>query len=304
MEFHDPIDSARYRDYCFTLNNYTQDEFQELKVLAQKEFLYASYGEEVAPTTGTPHLQCYIYMKNGKNWSAMRKTLPARCANLARRYAKSTPSCASAYCKKDGKYFEFGELPKQGKRNDLENVKEIISTGGNMRQVTLEATSYQSVRMAECILKYHEPARNWRPEVYWFWGESGSGKSTQAKKFLGDDYWMATRNYKFWEGYDAHEGILFDEIRKGYMSFADFLVLIDENPLRTECKGGSRQCRAKKIVFTSPFHPCKIFEDEIMRGEESYQIIRRFKKIIQFKRSSLHDMVTDNECEYYQGMEI
>lgn len=301
----DAQDKKRYRDYCFTLNNYTQDEFQELKVLAQKEFLYASYGEEVAPTTGTPHLQCYIYMKDGKTWTSMRKKLPARCANLLARYEKSTPKCASDYCKKDGKYFEHGELPAPGKRNDLNQIRDLVTSGGSMREVTLTATSVQSVKMAECILKYHEVVRNWKPKVYWFWGDSEAGKTITADRILGgaENYWVCMDTYNFWEGYDAHENILFDEVRKGFITFPQLLRLCDRYPLRVNVKNGSRQCLAKTIVFTSSVHPCKIFEEEIMRGEESYQITRRFEKIIHFTRAHDHHFI-ENEVEFYPGMEI
>lgn len=318
-------DKSRHRDYCFTLNNWTLEEHTQLESLSFSLLQYSVYGKEICPSTGTPHLQCYIYFSEAKTWSSVRKKLPKRCANIMARYDNSNPYYASMYCKKgiqshtewekfkehgpnfgkDADYFEHGILPQvQGKRNDLDDVRKAVLDGENMRQISLKASGPQAVRMAEILLKYHEPERDFRPDVYWFWGESGSFKTTHAKKFLGPGYYMVPRNFKFWEGYDAHDNILFDEIRKGYMTFAEFLVLVDENPFRMECKGGSRQLLAKKIVFTSPFHPCKVFEDDIMRGEESYQIIRRFKKIVQFKRPEHIKLIDDNDVEYYDGMEF
>lgn len=60
-----------------------------------------------------------------------------------------------------------------------------------MRDVVLQATSYQSVKMAEQILKYHEVKRNWKPIVRWFWGPSGTGKSHIAHEMLGEDTYVA-----------------------------------------------------------------------------------------------------------------
>lgn len=46
----------RLKRVCFTLNNYTEED--EQRIQAGVEFYrYAVYGRELAPTTGTRHLQ-------------------------------------------------------------------------------------------------------------------------------------------------------------------------------------------------------------------------------------------------------
>lgn len=51
---------ARVKRFCFTLNNYNDDDLEKLKEYAQQWCQFAIIGKEIAPTTGTPHLQGYM----------------------------------------------------------------------------------------------------------------------------------------------------------------------------------------------------------------------------------------------------
>ena len=59
------------RAWRFTLNNYTDEEEAALKVLDGVKYMV--FGHEIAPTTLTPHLQGYIYFKNDKTFTAVKK---------------------------------------------------------------------------------------------------------------------------------------------------------------------------------------------------------------------------------------
>lgn len=49
------------KHWLFTINNYLEPDF-ELFSKAEVLLSYYIYGKEIAPTTGTPHLQCMIYL--------------------------------------------------------------------------------------------------------------------------------------------------------------------------------------------------------------------------------------------------
>lgn len=49
------------RRFCFTLNNFTEEEDTTLRV--PDTFQYIKFQHEIAPTTGTPHIQGYIETK-------------------------------------------------------------------------------------------------------------------------------------------------------------------------------------------------------------------------------------------------
>lgn len=50
------------KNWCFTLNNYTEEHLAQLDQYfsGEVEFCKYLYGKETAPTTGTPHLQGFI----------------------------------------------------------------------------------------------------------------------------------------------------------------------------------------------------------------------------------------------------
>jgi len=260
------------RSYCFTLNNYTADEEANLRTL---DPLYLIYGKEIGDS-GTPHLQGCVYFKNAKTLSATKKYFGTNRIHLE--ITQGIPQQASDYCRKEnGEIYEYGQCPAQGKRNDLDEIREVIKTTGKMSEVVTVATSYQSVKMAEQILKYHEPKRNWKPTVEWYYGGTGTGKSHAAHGLLEDPY-VALETAKWWDGYDAHENVIIDDMRKDFCKFHVLLRLLDRYAVAIETKGGTRQFLAKHIIITSCYHPALMFETR----EDIKQLLRRIDVIKEF----------------------
>lgn len=117
---------SRGKNWCFTLNNYSEDDCKRIKLLVSKNACdYIVYGEEVGDS-GTPHLQGFIsfskrvYLKDAKKHISDRAHV-----ELARMIPESI-----IYCKKDGKVFEDGVLPSgQGKRSDIDDFKLDVKAG-------------------------------------------------------------------------------------------------------------------------------------------------------------------------------
>lgn len=114
--------SLQGKRWCFTLNNPTEDEEQELANKAG-EVKYLIFGRERGEN-GTPHLQGFVIFNSNQRLRAVRVFIRRAHWELAR----GTNQEAADYCKKDGEFDEFGELPvdRSGRRTDLE---EIIAWG-------------------------------------------------------------------------------------------------------------------------------------------------------------------------------
>lgn len=257
--------------WCFT--NFKVNFDYELW---KDKFDYLIYGVEVCPKTGNIHHQGYVEFKSNQRISGLKKL----DEKIHWEYRKGTREQAIEYCEKDGNTFEFGELKakEQDKRNDIANVKKMVIDGKNMREISLESESYQCIKFAETLLKYHEIKRDFKPTVKWFFGESGSGKTKKAIEEAGNDYWISSRNLKWWDGYDAHENIIIDDFRGDFCTFHELLRILDRYPFRVEVKGGSRELLAKNIWITSPFHPQNVYKTK----EDCKQLLRRLDQIVFF----------------------
>lgn len=62
-----PTRHTRSRGWCFTINNYTELDVAQVKALEEPSSAIIA-GYEVAPTTGTPHIQGYVYFLNQRSF--------------------------------------------------------------------------------------------------------------------------------------------------------------------------------------------------------------------------------------------
>lgn len=268
------------RGWCFTLHDYTAEEEQLIQALDAQ---YLVYGHETCPETGRLHLQGYIYFKGrGKRFGGVKSLLPDR---VHLEQAKGSPQENHAYCTKEDKegFISQGQMPKQGKRNDIEVVREAIAGGAGMRQVVQIATSYQAMKAAEMILKYSNlEEKNRDLSVFWFWGPTGSGKSYTARQEAGPgvDVFTAHATATWWDGYDNHNVILIDDYRANFCPFNELLRLLDIYPKQLPIKGGFRQLKATKIYITTPKNPHDTWASRT--PEDLQQLLRRITEVREF----------------------
>jgi len=262
------------RACVLTLNNFTEDEYRLM--LGWEGWSYIIIGVEIAPTTGTPHLQAYGELRTRSRVATINRALGNRCWIESRR---GTQDQAITYCKKGGNFVERGERRDQGHRADLDVARRVVVEDG-MRELARFGT-VQQLRVAQIYLTYNEEPRDWQPTVYWLWGRTGVGKSRRAREIMNQhdvDVYMKDAT-KWWDGYDGHEGVIMDDFRAGgAIGFADLLQILDRYEHRVECKGGYRQLRARVIVITTPFAPDRTFMGLM---EDLQQLLRRISQLVE-----------------------
>ena len=162
--------SIRSRNWCFTVNNWTQEEYEKIKMLPCK---YMIVGEEVGKE-GTPHLQGFILYENAKTWNELK----IACNRMHIEKCKGNAFQNVEYCEKEGTFFEKGERPKgQGKRTDIDRMKEMVIAGAPMKDIVMEAKSFQAVRFAQLARYEFMEHRKDKPWVMWISGLAGTGKT-------------------------------------------------------------------------------------------------------------------------------
>ena len=90
-------------NFCFTWNNYIVEGVsrEERLVGWLEEFTkYACFGHEIAPTTGTPHLQGFFSLKKRDRTSTLQKKFQKLGIDMALIYASGNAEQNRAYCSK------------------------------------------------------------------------------------------------------------------------------------------------------------------------------------------------------------
>lgn len=241
---------ASGKSFCFTLNNYTEEEYNTLLKYFEKATYYV-IGKEVGKQ-GTPHLQGYVEFKN----SVLFKTLNNLCKRTHWEIRRGTPVQASEYCKKDKEFIEAGVLKQQGKRNDLEQIAVEIDDGSNLKEIAREYPS-QFMKFHKGIekyilLKYED--RVDPPEVHWRWGDTGTGKTRFVYDTYGAENIYSKDESPWWDGYTQQKVIIIDDF-EGKFPFRDLLKLLDRYPYQGQVKGGYVKINSPIIYITSDRHP-------------------------------------------------
>lgn len=117
-------DIRRTNRWLFTLNNWTQEEYDHI-LTHTDQFVYAIIGKEHAPTTGTPHLQGFIRFRVRKTFNAVKNVIGQRAHLIA---ANGTDEEQREYCRKEGDFWEHGEpvVSERGRRRDIEFINEWV----------------------------------------------------------------------------------------------------------------------------------------------------------------------------------
>ena len=123
------INMSRGRNWIFTINNHDNDIIDRLKGL-EGVCVHMVMGEEVAPTTGTRHLQGFVQFRIPKRQNQVKRMLGGSPhVELCRDVEASI-----GHCMKDGDCMETGKrklVKSQGKRSELELFKEAAKNGNH-----------------------------------------------------------------------------------------------------------------------------------------------------------------------------
>lgn len=265
---------SQYKAWCFTLNN-THD-YDKLNGVVDWQYMIA--GKEVAPTTGTNHLQCYVYFNRRKTFAAVKKMVPG---------AHFEPAWGSAeenrdYCMEDGDYVELGTLPDttggaSGGKATARKYKTCISLSKSGEFEKLE-----DIHPDQVWLHYHTMKRmsmdNPKPvqaldklDNEWIWGEPGVGKSRLAR-LQNPGAYIKLHN-KWWLGYQNQDVVIYDDLDKSESNWigAFLKTWADHYPFPAETKGDGMLIRPAKIIVTSNYTP----EDIWPQDEELAKAVRR-----------------------------
>lgn len=254
---------SRFLSYVFTWNNYDESVEEYLRELSAVKYLVA--GREIAPSTGTKHLQGLIVFKNARTLKSAVKILKGAHVEICR-----AVQSAILYCKKEGDFFEVGVAPlsrQQIGENEVRRWDLARQAAEEGRFSDIPSDIYfRYQNQAHCIYNRALEVRvfpdNDVLDNRWFCGPSGSGKSLTARKLFPDAF-LKTKN-KWWNGYTDQDAVIIDDVDPSHEAWIGAFLKewSDHYRFQAEIKGSCRVIRPKTIIVTSQYTISEIFKDD------------------------------------------
>ncbi|BBI18985.1 replication-associated protein [Circovirus ialtag] len=253
--------------WCFTVNNWTEEEYGLIASIPRSSVKYLIIGKEVGES-GTPHLQGFVNFKKKLRRSALKRLPGFTRAHV--QSANGTDLENQRYCQKGGQYLEIGCPSRPGKSSALtEAIQDLQRSRGNLNEVArMHPEVY--VRHGRGLRDYVFTAglvgqRAWKSEVIVIIGKPGVGKTRYVNREVEGKtvYWKPRGPW--WDGYMNHEVVIFDDFY-GWVAFDELLRVCDRYPLKVPVKGAFVEFVAKYVYFTSNKPPEEWYDKENIRG--------------------------------------
>lgn len=246
---------SRGRNFVFTLNNYSHEHEEEIKNLCNNRVTFVAFSHEVAPSTGTPHLQGYLHHKEKINFNTIRKWYPWHIEIM-----RGSLHDNQVYCSKQDTLLKFGTEPT--------SLKDSCKLAANERWAAAKEGRFEDlapehIKIYEYIHAKYQKKPEPRPilDNIIISGPSGCGKSRYAHETFPGAYRKGFS--RWWDGYMGEDVVILDDISPRHVEFLqDHLKnWLDHYPFPAEVKGGSLFIRPKTIVMTTQYTIQELFPE-------------------------------------------
>lgn len=278
---HETNPKPRSRAFVFTIQNWTEEHTALLDAVQCR---YIIYGKEVAPTTGTRHLQGYIYYKSAKTLRSLRRQLHPHHVEVAR----GDSAANRTYCSKDGDFVERGEIPltqqeKGAKESERWDKAWHLAKLGDIENIdpSIRIKNYSAIKR---IQKDYMARPQNLPSVCGIWvhGNAGCGKTRTVDRLYPDAY--AKPRNDWWDGYSYEEVVLCDDVDVYDVKLGGkFKHWADYKGFIASTKGGAMYIRPNKFIVTSQYTIEEIWQDK----ETREALNRRFTSVEKIKDQEL-----------------
>lgn len=263
----------RSRGWCLTVNNHTEeDELLVYDFCNQQGLAYGVFGVETGES-GTPHLQGFLYFSTLKSFDQVRMLFDGR-AHVER--MRGTPQQAADYCKKDGNFYEFGELPMSNAQKGAIGKQSIEERWALAKAGRFEELPPEQIRTYMFIhaRSLHVEDRDVLDNI-WLWGPTGCGKSSYVRRnYAAEDVFSKPMN-KWWDNYTGQPVVVIEDMDPRHGDFMAYFLKIwaDHYAMNVETKHGMIKARPKTVIVTSQYPITDVFKDY----QDQAAMFRRFK---------------------------
>lgn len=321
---HNMEKDSQSRKWQLTINNpdYHEVTHDTIKIAVgtMKSVIYWCMADEIGEG-GTRHTHIFLAARSAIRFSTIKKLFPAAHIEMCKGTCQQNMEYVSKTGKwekdrkhetcVDGTFEEFGEMPveRQGKRNDLDDLYDMIKSGMNDHDIINEDPAYmtlldtiQKTRQLVVQEKFRETFRDL--DVIYIWGDTGTGKTRSVME--GHGYSNVFRVTDYSHPFDAYSGqdvILFDEFRSSLL-LADMLKYLDGYPLELPCRYLNKYACFTKVYIISNIPLAKQYTVAQMDNYETWlAFIRRIHTVKYFHEGMITTFdITLDKSGWHQAL--
>ncbi len=246
---------TRHRTWCFTINNYTDEDCKRLDGLLDDGHCRRLIGGLEVGESGTPHVQGAVVWSSAVSFETCKSRIGRRAHLLI---AHGSWKSNVTYCSKDHEVKWAKNLKGgQGCRTDWQDGMGAITDGCTLWQIAHDYPALGRCMHAVKTLKEEhdfESAPKWRDvKVHVLYGPTGTGKTRRAVDH--DNYFMQRAGEKWWDGYRGEKRLVLDEFRDRCYKPEELIAILDGYKLRLPIKGAHTYARWTEVYITSNVNP-------------------------------------------------
>lgn len=283
---------SRSRAFAFTFYPPGETGKQDMKIKPKWDenlMKWLVFAPEKCPKSDRMHYQSFVYFYDKKSFKQVAKYFGN--SHTEQMHEMATYQDNRSYIvgpyNKDNKskpfnpdFEEFGTMPSQGARTDLDELKNEIMAGKSVDEICIDRPMmyHQYGRTLERIeaIRLRKLFRTEMTKGFWYWGKSGVGKSHKVfEDFNPDTHYVKNLNEDWWDGYKGQPIVILNEFR-GQIRFSDLLKYCDKYPETVKWRG--RECvpfLAKEIRIACVMRPEECYRNTV-EDEPWEQFYRRF----------------------------
>ncbi|WEG73493.1 Rep family protein [Vagococcus intermedius] len=162
---------------------------------------------------------------------------------------------------------------------DLRNRLTNLEFAKNERLIKSLRNSISEKRFE--LFKEEMITENKTIQAFYFFGDTGTGKTRDSKEKFADDCFVTGSNRDLFSNYDGQKTIIIDELRPETITYDELLKILD--PFNFENVVGSRyfdkKLVAENIIITTPYAPYEFYNK--VQGSDIIHIIKTEKGVVE-----------------------
>lgn len=281
---------------------------------------YYCFSFERGLKEATPHIHIFFCFKSPRTGNSIKKYFPTChiefCSGSIDEnvdYIAKTGKWKESEKEKtkiDGMFFENKERPKEagrGKRNDLEQLRELIKNGADNVTIYDTNANYllysstidrirQEYLQTECRKKFRQL------EVTYVFGKTGTGKTRGIMERYGYENVKRITNYDHpFDDYKGEDVIIFEEFRNS-LAIEQMLNYLDGYPVCLPCRYSDKwACFTKVFICTN-----WTLEEQYQNIQENYPetwnaFLRRIHNVKEYTEGGVLECTVK---QYYDNKEL